>query len=62
MMHFIPQHGTTFVGIALFLGLLNFLSFFFGNAEAQAEYYAGQAEEDWNDDPSNPLSQNFSRD
>lgn len=59
MMHFIPQHGDTLVGIALFLGLL---SFFFGNTDAQTEYYAGQSEEDWNDDPSNPLSYNFSRD
>jgi hypothetical protein len=62
MIHFIPQHGDTLFGIALFVGLLNVLNFFFGNVDAQSEYYENQAEEDWNDDPSNPLSQNFRRD
>ena len=61
MMHFISHHGDTFVGIALFIGFLNFLNFFFGDADAQCEYYEKQAEEDWNDDPTNPLSQNFRR-
>lgn len=58
MMHFIHQHSDALVGLVFFISLLNF---FCGDVDAEMDYHERNAEEDWMDNPVNPLSQNFKR-
>lgn len=62
VIHFLTQHDdASGVVIAVFIAV-SFLSFFFGDLDADVASHERNAEEDWDNNPTNPLSHNFERD
>jgi hypothetical protein len=60
--HFLTHPGdASGVVIALFIAI-GFLNFFFGDLDADEAYHQLNEEEDWLNNPTNPLSHNFERD